>query len=631
MKIVIDIECNSLVNPSHIWLIVCRDIDTNVNHVFRRVTEDEEEKQKFLAFARGVKLWIGHNILGYDYPILYNLLGLRITNPWQACRDTLILSKLFDYSREGHSIEQYGREFGVEKIDFSDWTKYSQEMEDYCVRDVEIGMRVWHSMARRAMSESWRSAIELEQQFQLVVNSLHNNGFAFDRPAAQHLLEVVVQELKVLDDEILKAFPPRSELVREITPKLTKHGTLNRTDFRWVNDGDLSDYTGDPFSRLRWIAFNPSSHKQIIRVLNEAGWKPIDKTATHIYTERELNKLKFSKGENTYSVIDLKKKLKELQVSGWKINETNLNTLPKTAPSPARTLAKRILLESRRRTLTEWLGLVQADGRIHGKFYGIGAWTHRMAHQQPNTANIPTLEKLYGKEMRSLWRASLNKTLVGVDAEGIQLRIFAHYIDDKEFTDALVRGKKSDKTDPHSLNQRILGRICKSRQDAKRFIYAYLLGAGLQKLADILGASVSDTQEALDRLLQRYTGLQTLKEKDIPRDAKRGYFIGLDGRQVPIPGNTPGERKHLVMSGYLQNGEAIIMKRSAIEVDQDLLPNEFLVNDVHDELIYEVSKDRAKYIGNRAADAIRISGEFYKLKCPLAGEYKIGATWASTH
>jgi DNA polymerase-1 len=594
MNIVLDIECNSLVNPTRIWVIVCKNLDTQVTHIFRGVTENEQEKQRFLNYSKDVKLWIGHNFLGYDYPILNRLLGVSVSDIWAHCCDTLVLSKLFDYPRQGHSIEQYGKEFGLEKQEHTDWSQYSQEMEDRCVRDVEICERIYRAMVGRSDYKAGRSAIGLEQRFQLVVNDLHNNGFAFDRPAAEHLLELVVQELGALDEKISTAFPPKTKLVKEVYPKLTKYGTLNRSDFRWVSSGDLADFTGDPFSRFTWVPFNPSSHKQVIEVLNKAGWKPIDRTATQ---------------------------------QSWKINETNLNTLPKTAPAPARTLAKRILLESRRRTLTEWLGLVQADGRIHGKYYGIGSWTHRMAHQQPNTANIPTADKLYGKQMRSLWRAADDKVLVGVDAEGIQLRIFAHYIDDKEFTDALVRGSKSEKTDPHSLNQKILGRVCKSRQDAKRFIYAYLLGAGLGKLAEVLGASLLSTEEALEHLLQRYGGLAQLKKTIIPRDARRGYFIGLDGRRVLIPGNSPGERKHLVMSGYLQNGEAIIMKKACNKWADKYK----LVNFVHDEWIVECGEEDAKAIGKDLTESIRCVGEELKLKCPLAGEYKIGKNWSIIH
>jgi DNA polymerase-1 len=611
MKIVIDIECNSLVNPSHIWVVVCKCLNTNVTHIFRKVTEDGQEKEKLLALLQDDVFLIGHNLLGYDYPILNKLLGLSIPDIWTKCCDTLVVSKLLDYPRQGHSLEQYGKEFGLGKQEHLDWGEYSQAMEDRCVRDVEICERLYHRLVGWSSYKASARSIQLEQRFQLVVNDLHNNGFSFDRAAAEHLLEVALQELGELDAKIAAAFPPRTKLLKEIHPKITKYGTLNKSDFRWVVGGDLGDYTGDPFSRFTWVAFNPSSHKQVIEVLNKAGWKPIDKTQTHIEAERNRDK----------------EKLELLKHTGWKINETNLQTLPRTAPAPARTLARRILLEARRRTLTEWLGLVHDDGRIHGKYYGIGSWTHRMAHQQPNTANIPTTDKLYGKEMRSLWRAADDKVLVGVDAEGIQLRIFAHYIDDKEFTDALVRGKKSTQTDPHSLNQKILGRVCKSRQDAKRFIYAYLLGAGLKKLAEVLGAETSETQEALDHLLDRYTGLAKLKRTSIPADARRGYFVGLDGREVRIPGETPSERRHLVMSGYLQNGEAVIMKKACV-----MWADKYkLVNFVHDEWIVECHEQDARRIGRELSESISTAGRELNLRCPLAGEYKTGKTWASTH
>jgi hypothetical protein len=180
-------------------------------------------------------------------------------------------------------------------------------------------------------------------------------------------------------------------LIKEITPRETKHGTLSKTDFRWVADGDLSIFNGGPFCRVHFVPFNPSSTKQIVDTLHAAGWQPVNKTKTRIELERTINRLKYKRDEQSKS--DLSQALidqKALGIYGYKVDEANLATLPANAPEPARLLAKRILLESRRRTLTEWLSLVKDDGRIHGKFMGIGAWTHRMAHQNPNTANIPT-------------------------------------------------------------------------------------------------------------------------------------------------------------------------------------------------------------------------------------------------
>ncbi len=650
MKVVIDIETNSLNNPSQIWLIVCKEIETETYQIFRNLTTDDTERKRFNDFRSDPTIhWIGHNFLGYDHPVLVAH-DLLCSGDIQ-CTDTLIISKMVDYPRPGHSIEDYGLEFQYPKIKFNDWTKYSQEMEDYCVRDVDICHKIYQKYSRYVSNPIHKPSINLEHDFQIIVNNLHSNGFSFNRDKAIRLLTKVQEDLAILDKDILEAFPPKLKLIREITPKETKYGTISLTSIPKEMRNDISDLSvGSPFCYCHWHSFNPSSHKQIIEILGEAGWRPVDKTDTHIETERELGKLRYTKRtpELDIHIKQLYAKLEIMKKAGWKINEKNLDTLPGTAPLSARSLAKRILLESRRRTLTEWLALVQPDARIHGKFYGIGAWTHRMAHRNPNTANIPNdlngigHKVLYGKELRSFWCAPKNRLLVGVDAEGIQLRIFAHYIDDPEFTEALVNGKKENKSDPHSLNQRILGPVCKSRQSAKRFVYALLLGAGNGKLTEILECSREEADAALERLMDRYQGFTYLKRTAIPADAKRGWFRGLDGRAVRIFGETVSERRHLCMSGYLQNGEAIVMKRATLKW-HDLLKqdNAILVNLVHDEWQTEVPNDMevALRVAQMQADSLREVGEELNLKCPLAGsywnddhkDYTIDKDWSKTH
>lgn len=649
-RIVIDIEANGL-DPTKIWLIVCKDIDSNEYHIFRRVSDDEGERNRFKEFTSKDILWIGHNWLGYDWLAIDKLLKHDIRDISSNSIDTLIISKLVDYSRKSHSIEDYGLEFGLPKGDFHDWSKYSKEMEEYCIRDVDITEKIYRKYIRFINKPEYRRSILTEHRFQLIVNELHENGFAFNVDKAKKLLDKVERELAEIDVKFETAFPPREVLVREFTPKATKYGTISKSSVPRLLLERISEYEiGKTYRHTKFVKFNPSSHKQLIDVLWEAGWKPEDKTKTHIDLLREYNSNRYSRNKSLDldNNSDIVLRLEKLKKYGYKINEYNLGTLPPSAPSPARLLAKRILLEARRRTLTEWLGLVRKDGRIHGRFYSIGAWTHRMAHQEPNTANIPNefdtqgKKKLYGKEMRSLWQAPRNRLLVGVDAEGIQLRIFAHYINDPEFTDALVKGKKDDKTDPHSLNQRILGDACRSRAAAKRFIYALLLGAGLNKLSEILGCNNSETEKALDRLLQRYVGWAKLKEELFPNDAKRGYFIGLDGRQVRIPGSTESNRRHLAMSGYLQNGEAVVMKMATLLWHDKLSSMDaMLVNFVHDEWQVEGPNNFQNNleIAKMMADSLRIVGEELKLNCPLAGsywnddikDYTIGTNWSVTH
>jgi len=649
LNIVLDIECNGLHNPTRIWVIVCKNILDGSYHIFRDVTKSPE-KERFIEFYSRCNCIIGHNLLGFDLPVLQNLIGVQCRDAGRVEIDTLILSKLIDYPRKSHSVESYGEEFGIPKGDFSDWSKYSIEMERYCIRDVDITENIFKKYRKYTSNPQRQSSIVLEHQFQLVCNSLEKNGFAFNTAKAQQLLDKVQTELDLLDKDILTSFPPREVLVKEFTPRATKFGTINRSSVpRALHDNMAKYEIGKTYKHTKLVEFNPSSPKQIVAVLNEAGWKPFVKTKTHINTEREIQKLR--RGRN--SQVDLSTnplyiKYNELQKVGWTVSEANLETLPPSAPKPARSLAKRIMLEARRRTLTEWLSLVSPAERIHGRFQGIGAWTHRMAHQNPNTANIPNefdtfgKKKLYGKELRQLWIAPKNRLLIGCDAEGIQLRIFAHYINDPEFTQALVEGKKEDKSDPHSLNQRIIGDVCKSRAAAKRFIYAMLLGGGLKKFAEILGCTEPEAQAALDRILTRYTGFATLKEKVFPADAKRGWFVGLDGRAVRIPGDTDGNRKHLAMSGYLQNGEAVVMKKATLLWHDKLKDdNALLVNFVHDEWQIEGPNNMeiAIRIAKITADSLKQVGEELNLHCPLAGsywnddlnDYTISTNWSKTH
>ena len=254
MKIVIDIEADGLENPTKIWLIVAKDIATGELHVFRRPSDDAAERVRFLRFADGVDTWIGHNWLGYDYPILKRLLGLNISSHVEKSIDTLIVSKLVDYPRQGHSVEAYGVEFGLEKGRHTDWTKYSLEMEEYCIRDVEITYRIYLKYLRYISDERHRRSILLEHYFQEICNDLENNGFFFNKDKATKILTSVEETLSILDRDILEEFKPKLKLIRTITPKETKYGTISLSSIPKELRADLTVFTvGASFDYCRWV------------------------------------------------------------------------------------------------------------------------------------------------------------------------------------------------------------------------------------------------------------------------------------------------------------------------------------------------------------------------------------------
>lgn len=580
-----------------------------------------------MDYARNVDVFCGHHVLGYDRHVLQTLAGLE--RPLRYWVDTLVLSRLLDNNiAGGHSIEAWGVRLGIEKkgTDITDWSIPTQQMLDRCISDTAVNRALLKRFQKYLDSPTWQKAIAVEHFIQERCRELHDNGFHFSLDKAKELWYNIDQELQEIDKEVLTAFQPKVRFVREVHPRITKHGTLNRNDFRWAGE-DLSRFNGGSFSLIEYESFNPASTPQIVERLNEAGWKPTEKTKGHIEALRSGDEERIAKFRTT----------------GWTVSEENLNTLPDTAPPAAKLLARRILIASRQRTLTEWIEAYNPETkRIHGNFNGIGAWTHRMSHTNPNTGNIAREDAVFGAEMRGMWSAPPGSWLVGVDAESIQLRVLAHYINDPEFTQSLLTGKKEDGTDPHSLNQKALGGACRSRNDAKTFIYAWLLGAGVGKVADILGCDLRTARSAVEQFIEYYPGLKRLKRDVIPEDARRGYFQGFDGRWVKIVGEDQRSREHFCLAGYLQNGEACVMKHAMRKWYPELVNAGIpfkIVNFVHDEWQTEVPDyDTGVLIGRVQAEAIKQAGEELNLNCPMAGSVlsghgglAIGHNWLETH
>ena len=334
------------------------------------------------------------------------------------------------------------------------------------------------------------------------------------------------------------------------------------------------------------------------------------------------------------------KKGMHYQRYGWKCNEVNLSTVPDTAPSGAHNLAEWMTLEGRRSSLVEWLGHCGDDHRIHGRFTHIGAWTGRMAHSSPNQANIPAsfhgesktaveaVKANYDGRMRALWCVPDGHWLVGTDAEGIQLRILAHLMKSEEYVHAIVSGKKEDETDINNVNRRALGMSHVTRDMAKTFIYAFLLGAGNAKVGEILKVNSTEAAQAVENFMQSIPGLADLKKRVIPSVAKAGWFTGLDGRRVPVPS------EHKTLAGMLQNGEATVMKHAALDWTAKAKGIKFkLVTWPHDEWQTEVEGDKetAEKLGAIQRQSIVDTGIKLRIMCPLAGSTDIGTNWNETH
>ena len=330
------------------------------------------------------------------------------------------------------------------------------------------------------------------------------------------------------------------------------------------------------------IEFNPASRQMIAEVLLEAGVKLTEKT----------------------------------EKGSWIIDETTLNGIDHP---DAKLFVEYMLLQKRQSQLDSWFKAMKDDSRVHGKVITNGAVTGRMTHHSPNMAQVPSCSSPYGAECRALWTVPKGFKLVGADASGLELRMLAHYMQDAEYTDTVVNG------DIHTKNQLAAGLA--ARTQAKTFIYAFLYGAGDAKIGSIVNGSSAEGKKLKEQFLKATPALDTLIKK-VQKIAKKGYLPALDGRKVWI------RSEHAALNSLLQSAGAIVMKQALIILTnkiKDAKITSYFVANVHDEWQIEVDAEYADVVGKMATDAIKEAGEFFNMRCPLAGEYKVGLNWKETH
>lgn len=475
MKIsIIDIETDPI-PATRIWCIVAKEVGNKNHKVWT-----EENFDEFLEYCNSdVDYWIAHNGIAFDIPVLNRLLGANIQ--YQKVIDTFVVSRTINYSGyQTHSLEELGESLGYKKLPFDDFSKYTPEMLTYCKRDVDVTEKVYERYKKYIWDLSWEQSLRVEHDMAHICNDMQDNGFAFDSATARELLSSIHQRMSILENLFQYEWPPELVEVNRLKYRMTKDGSLFRTTANAMEKYPKTEVEGSDLVCYDYKSFNPGSTKDRVGKLWEAGWQPTEKTKTHFKFSSQAGVGKpWGKTILTQELYDAKKA--EFDFYGWTVSEENLLTLPESAPEGAKRLAEWLTLEGRRSSLVEWLGQCKSDGRIHGKFWHIGAWTGRMAHSSPNSANIssafhgdPTnaVEKVkadYDAHLRALWRADKNAYLVGTDAEGIQLRILAHYLKSDDYVHAIVEGKKEDETDIHNVNKRALGLDHISRDDAKTF------------------------------------------------------------------------------------------------------------------------------------------------------------------
>jgi len=608
-RLIFDIETNGLLDTvSELWCIVCRDADTGEVKTFG--PDEVVEGVNYLLTSDEL---IGHNIINYDIPALYQL-GYIKEESLPKLTDTLVLSRLLhtnlgerdkikNLKEEfipsklvgSHSLKAWGHRLDCHKgnyIEEHGYDHYSEGMLVYCVQDTEVTYQLYHKL----MNEEWdEQCITLEHEFAVCMSRMEQQGFSFNIPKARELYGRLSCRKLELNEKLQALFPPdivnmKSNLwqVGEVlfeTKKAAKEAGYKDKD---IEKGPL---------KTKEIPFNPASRDHIGDRLKRLGWKPKEFTAEGKpkVDESILTKIKLEKDGGACTLLN-----------------------------------EYLLLVKRMGQLAEgqqaWLKL-ERDGRLYGRINPNGAVTGRCTHSTPNMAQVPRVGSPYGEDCRSLFKASEGYSLVGCDASGLELRCLAHYLhayDNGDYT------KKLLESDIHVENQKAAG--LPTRDAAKTFIYAFLYGAGDEKIGEIINKGRAAGRKIKETFLKSLPALEKLKSCINNTLQSREYLKGLDGRRLFI------RSEHAALNTLLQSAGAVIMKQATVHLYETLTKKGYkhgqdwgLVAHVHDEFQTETRPELSGMVAEEAVNSIRTAGATLGFKCPLDGEARVGRNWAETH
>ena len=429
--------------------------------------------------------------------------------------------------------------------------------------------------------------VELEMRMAALMSQQEASGFRFDTEAAERVraeLEAETEEIQQKITSIYRYVPGKV-----FTPKRAnkKQGYV----------------AGAPFTKL--TEFNPTSRQHIawaLQTFRDARFTHVTATGKPQVDEASLSEIRdvaLQQG-NQQLHDECEMFIRLLTLQKW-LGQLSAGT-------------------------NSWFNTIEQDGCIHHSC-SLATQTGRNAHRGPNLGQVVS-----APWARQLFIPHPGMVMVGADLEGLELRTLAHYLhrfDEGAFADVVVNG---------DIHQQNADRVGCSRRDVKTLTYAFIYGAGDQKLGHSLHPELSDAQkkqlgqELRRKFLDAIPGLEPLINAVKEKVRSSGRLRGLDGRPIFC------RAEHASLNYLLQSAGAIVSKRWVV-VGQELLDGAGLTYNVdytrcayvHDEVQLSVMPSEAERVAKLLEEAAPKAGQYYRFRVPITASADQGSNWADTH
>ena len=681
---VFDIECDDLyLKANNVWYIYCKSLDGERQLELWPFKDGYDAcQEKFLEWHDSFgdnPLVVSFNGLGYDHWILWKWLGISFHlgkggSDWLngskvQFYDLYVLSQFLDPDRPRHSLASYGEEYSDNKLEFEDFSQYSEEMRTYCIQDVNLTLKVFNRLTSKASQQykDWiHPSFKLTQKDYYLYSAQAYSGVKFDKEAAIKLAAEIEAEMNEINEYVLPKLPPRKlkegekQFYSMPAKPFKKDGSLSSTMLKWLEKHNAT-FNAEDLSLTAYGKTYKVTSKSLLEIelpmeikdsddikewLMERGWLP---SFYNFKRGPDGKPMRDDKGE----VITTTPKLQEQGKLCPNLMEID-GDLPKR-------IVKFLSLRNRKSVIEGWLGnwRLDFDGRLSTEISGFTP-TFRVKHK--TVVNLPKAspEVLKGYEVRSLFIVDPDMKYVSADAAALENRTVADYtykFDDGKFADLVLKG------DSHSFNATIFfpkqtesfdvtapdfnkdDPLFKPyRNKAKTGAYSLAYGASVKKFTKSLGLSDAEGRIAYENYWNANKGLKDFKdaaEKYWSTVGAKKFVPGRDGRFLCA------RSKHLLVNLLGQNLGAAVMSIAFCIVDNNLgwldideLGRPFYIYKgskviriaaFHDQGDFEAAPDVAEEVGQLLVEGIQKAGTILKMKVELDGEAKVGNNAAEIH
>jgi len=274
-----------------------------------------------------------------------------------------------------------------------------------------------------------------------------------------------------------------------------------------------------------------------------------------------------------------------------------------------------------------------ATKRLHTTFNMAGSATGRLSSVNPNLQNIPIRTEL-GREIRAAFIAEAGHVLLAADYSQIELRLLAHFSEDRLLVEAYRAGE-----DIHTLTASQVFGVpplmvnAEHRRRAKAVNFGIVYGLSAFGLSQQLGIDTKEAKQFIDAYFEKYSGVRGFIDRTLDEARRDLKVTTLFGRVRPIPDihsknyNLRGFAERTAVNTPLQGTAADLIKIAMIRIDAELrergLRSKMLLQ-VHDELVFEVPEGEVDTMKRLVTERME---NVYSLRVPLKVDVGVGKNW----